>query len=840
VRLPLAVRLARRDLRGGLKGFRVFIACLALGVAAIAGIGSVSTALLEGLHDDARAMLGGDFDIRLVHRRASAEQRAWLDAHATVSEVATVRAMARPAAGDGRPLLVELKAVDDRYPLFGALETQPEIDPATGLGLRDGVRGALVDPALVARMDLSVGDRIRIGDAAFEMRGTIRQEPDRGAQMFTLGPRVLVDWAGIEAAGLLQPGSLAYYHYRVRLAQGEAPAAWRAALNAAFPDAGWRVRGPHDAAPRVTRTIERVTLFMGFVGLTALLVGGVGVGNAVGSYLTGRLRTIATLKSLGAANRVILGLYGVQVLAIAALAILIGVAVGAAVPLFAVPLLAARLSFTAAATVHVLPMAVAAAFGLLTTVAFATVPLARAARVSAAHLFRSRVAALDAAVPLTAKVVVAAALALLAALTVAVASDWVLALWFVLGAAVAVVLLRGIAAGITALARRAGPVRHPGLRLALANLCRPGAPAASMVVSLGLGLTLLVAVAVIEANLAHEVEDVMPARAPSFFLLDIQPDELAALDALVRDQPGSVEVEQVPMLRGRITAVNGTAPEDMDIPPDTAWVFKGDRGLTWAAKPPADTTLTAGTWWPPDYHGPPLVSLDAGIAGALGLKPGDTLTVNILGRPVEVTIANLRKVEWRRLGINFVMIFSPGLLESAPQSYLATVRIDAGGQAGLEQAIAERFPAVSIVSVREALEQVARVLDDVMAAIRAVAAVALMAGVLVLTGAVAAGRHRRIYDAVVFKVLGATKWSVAGTFALEFGLLGLVTAAIAAVLGCAVGFAVLTEFMHLGFRLPAGAAVGTALAALVVTLALGFAGTWRALGRPAAAVLRTE
>jgi putative ABC transport system permease protein len=294
------------------------------------------------------------------------------------------------------------------------------------------------------------------------------------------------------------------------------------------------------------------------------------------------------------------------------------------------------------------------------------------------------------------------------------------------------------------------------------------------------------------------------------------------------------------MLRGRITAVNGTATEDLEIPPDAAWVFQGDRGLTWTAAPPEDAEITAGSWWPADYQGPPLVSLDARVADALGLGPGATLTVNILGRPTDATIANLREIEWGSLAINFVMIFSPGVLEDAPQTYLATVKADDAAEAALEQAIVERFPAVSVVRVKDALDQVAATLGNVLAAIRAVAAVALVAGVLVLTGAVAAGHHRRIYDAVVFKVLGATRRFVALTFALEFGLLGLVTAAIAAVLGTAAGYAVLTELMSLDFELPLAAAVSTALAALAVTLALGFAGTWRALGQPAAALLRNE
>jgi putative ABC transport system permease protein len=358
--------------------------------------------------------------------------------------------------------------------------------------------------------------------------------------------------------------------------------------------------------------------------------------------------------------------------------------------------------------------------------------------------------------------------------------------------------------------------------------------------SLGLGLTVLVAIALIEGNLTRQVRQSLPEEAPGFYFIDIQSDQVQDFDALVDSFPGVTEVQQMPMLRGRIAAVNGTPPSQLDIPSDVQWVFRGDRGLTWMREPRAIDRINAGEWWPPDYDGPPLVSLHDEVGRALGIGPGDRMTVNILGRDVEVAIANLREVDWSSLSMNFVMIFSPGVLEQAPQMHIATVKADPDTEDALEIAVTDRFVNVSSIRVKEALEQVGALIAQIAVAVRAIAGVALVAGVLVLAGAVAAGHHRRVYDAVVLKVLGATRRSVAQTFLLEYGLLGLVTAAIASVIGTVVAWLVLTEVMKSDFVFLPEAVITTALAATAITVGFGFAGTWRALGQKSAPLLRNE
>jgi len=830
----LALTIARRELRGGLAGFRIFLACLVLGVAAIAGVGSVSEAMIEGLRADGRMLLGGDLEVRLYHRPMTGEQLALAEQRGTVSQEQEMRTMARGLQEGARRRLVELRAVDRAYPLYGEIRLSGELPLAEALAERDGVWGAAVAGNLLHHLDLAVGERVRVGEATFEIRALIEHEPDRASRGFALGPTFMVAGASLAATGLVQPGSLVQYYYRVKLPAGGNPRALRAELDARFPDAGWRLRDSSGAAPGVRRFVERIGLFLTLVGLASLLVGGVGIGNAVKSYLEGKTATIATLKCLGASGRLIFASYLVQVLILAAGGVAIGLLLGAGSTFLVAALLGDSLGWRTVEGIYPAPLAVAAAFGLLTSLAFSLWPIARARGIPAAALFRDLVAPAHGRIGADTWAALAATGLALAALAVLSASDRRLAIWFVAGAVGALLLFRATAWAVMALARRLPRSRRAGLRLAVANLHRPGAPTASVVLSLGLGLTVLVAVALIEDNLARQVRQSIPEDAPGFFFIDIQPDQAEPFEAMVRAGAGVTELRMVPSLRGRLTAINGRPPSELDIPSEIAWVFHGDRGLTWTREPVEGARVVEGGWWPPGYAGPPLVSLDAEVARALGLHPGDRLTVNVLGRPVEAAIANLREIDWSTMTLNFVLVFSPGVLEGAPQTRIATVKAEPAAEDGIERAVTDRFANISAIRVKEVLSAVGDLIGHIALAVRATAGLAVMAGVLVLGGAIVAGQRRRIYDAVVLKVLGATRRDIAAAFLLEYGLLGLVTAVIALMIGSLAAFLVLTEIMELDFAFLPVAALGSAGIALVVTLGFGLAATWRALGRKAA------
>jgi len=834
-----AFRLARRELRNGLGGFRVFLACLILGVATIAGIGSLGAAVESGLHGDAHALLGGDVDLHLFHRTASAPERTYLARLGRVSEVADMRAMARSADG-AKSSLIQLKAVDRAYPLYGAVALQSGDALADALAFRNGHWGAVAEPALLARIGAKPGDLVRVGDGTFQLRTVLAHEPDAlGGGLFALGPKVMIPLAGLAATALIQPGTLIGYSYRLRLPPERDAAAVAAQIRAAWPDAGWRIQTFSNAAPGLQRLLDRLAAFMTLVGLTALLIGGVGIGNAVKAYVDGKLAAMATLKALGASQRTVFAVYLLQILTLAALGIGIGVALGALAPFAIAPLLPATLPVAPHLTLYGEPLAVAAAFGMLVTLVFALWPLGQAVEIAPASLFRGLIEPPAGAPRPTIAVGVAGAALALAALAVISAADRATALWFVLGAAAALAGFRLLAGGLIHAARLVHPQR-PGLRLALANLHRPGAATVGVIASLGLGLAVLVAVILVYGNVAAEIGQDLPQRAPSFFFIDIQPGQAADFDRLLAGMPGVDETGRAPMLRGRITALNGVPAERARVTPDAQWAVRSERGLTYSSNVPAGSRIVAGTWWASDYAGPPLASLDAALARGMGLKVGDTITVNVLGRGVTATVANLREIDWTSLGINFVIVMSPDALAGAPHTFIATARATPAGEAALAAAVTDRFPNVSAISVRDALTTVAHIVDAIAVALAATAGVTLAAGVLVLAGAIAAGRRRRLYESVVLKVLGAGRRPILATFAIEYGLLGLASALLAAAIGSVAGWLVVTQVMHADWAFLPGRVVLTLAAAILAILAIGYAGTWRALAAPAAPYLRDQ
>jgi putative ABC transport system permease protein len=655
----------------------------------------------------------------------------------------------------------------------------------------------------------------------------------------SFGPRVIITRPALAETGLLRPGALINYEYRIKLPPERNAAAFIEQARAAFPQAGWQLRSSADPSPSLERLLDRLGFFLSLAGITALLVGGVGIGNAVAGYITSKTEAIATLKCLGASTGLVFAAYLLQILALALIGIALGLMFGAAAPLLAGPLLAGLLPTSLPVETYWGPLGFAALCGLLATLVFTLWPLAVIGRIPPGALWRDLVSpAPRRLMPLAAAATAIAALALAAAIVLS-APERRFALWYLGGTLAAFALFRVAAWLVTAAARHAPLPSHPLPRLALANLHRPGGAAARIVVSLGIGLSVMIAVALVQGNLAVEIGERLADGAPADFYIDIQPDQLAGFERVVAAVPGA-RFEQVPMLRGRITRLNGTPVEQAEVAQNAQWALRNERGLTYAALPPKGSRIVAGEWWPSDYRGEPLISFDAELVHGMGLKIGDTLTVNLLGREITGRIANLRRIEWSRLGINFAIVFAPGTLEAAPQTHLAAVYAPPEAAERVAARVTELFPNVTAIPVREALAAVAGVVERIGDAIRAIASVTLAAGVLVLGGAIAAGHRRRVYDTVLLKVLGATPRFVAGMFLVEHLLLGVVTAGIACGIGTLAAWALVTGPMNAGWTFLPGPLLLTASGAVGLTVALGLAGTWRALGAKPAPYLRGE
>ncbi len=847
----LAARFALRELRGGIAGFRLMMACLALGVAAIAGIGSFSATIGESLDNDARALLGGDVELRLTHRQVTPEQRAWLEKEGQVSGLAKMRAMAA-TIGDGTPQrrLVEFKAVDDAYPLYGSVRLDADIsfEAAIAAETRDGETyyGAVAQPDLFSLLKVKPGDVLQIGEAKFILRAGLLREPDAAGDVFKLGPSLLASAAALKASQLEQPGSLIAYEYRLALPPGTNLAAWSERVTQAFPDAGWRVRTLDEGAPGLGQQLDRLNLFFTLIGLTALLVGGIGVANAVKSYLDGKTATIATFKCLGAPAALIFRVYLLQIMVMALGGILLGLLVGAFLPALGLDAIRAAFPIDFAFGLHAQPLLLAAAYGILTALTFALWPLARAREVPAAHLFRDLVSP-DRVWPRASLIAATAVAALaLAALAYLTASQKNFALWFIVGTVTTLLVFRGLAIVVTRASRGLGhrltgaSTRLPLLNFALANLHRPGSPAGIILLSFGIGLTVFVTLMQIEGNLNAQINERLPEQAPSYFFVDIQSQQAEEFDRIVAAIPGVESSRRMPSLRARIVGINGVEPNEENVAEEVRWAVRSDRGLTYSARLPEGTKVVAGQWWAADYQGPPIISFDARIAAGMGIGVGDTLTFDILGRNITATIANLREVNYQTLNLNFAVVFAPGTLEGAPQTHLATVSAAPEAEDALREAVLSRFANVTAIRVKEALETASAAFGRIADAARALASLALIAGVLVLAGAIAAGRRARIYDAVVLKVLGATRRNLLGAYVIEYAAIGLAASVIAGALGTLAGWLIVTKVMRAEWVFLPGTLVGTAVVCTLAVMAFGFVGTWRALGQKASPILRAR
>ncbi|MGR3367324.1 MAG: ABC transporter permease [Sagittula sp.] len=835
--LRTAARFARRELRGGLSGFRIFLACLALGVAAISGVGSVRSAIEAGLTDQGAILLGGDAQVKLTYRFATDEELAWMDSVADrVSEVTDFRSMATvPREDDTDRALTQVKSVDDAYPLLGELVLEPAMPVDAALADRGGIMARV----LADRLGLAPGDTFRLGDGEFTLRATIVTEPDDAGDGFGLGPRTIVATSDLDGSGLLAPGSLYETEYRLDLPDEADLDTVAADALGRFEENGMRWRDARTGAPGVSRFIDRLGRFLVLVGLSGLAVGGIGVSAAVRAYLAQKTSVIATLRTLGATRQTIFLTYFLQIGALSLLGIAMGLVLGAAVPLLFAPIIQNALPIPTVFTLYPAPLLEAALYGVLTAALFTLWPLARAEEVRAATLFRD---ALGSARVFPARRYVIATGVLLAVLVLAAAlfsGSPELTLWTAGGILGSLILLSGAALLIRAAAR--GSTRaargRPALRWALGSIGGPRESASAVVLSLGLGLAVLAAIGQIDGNLRTAIQRELPDRAPSYFFVDIQKDQMPGFLDRVENDPAVSRVDSAPMMRGVITRINGRPAREVA---GGHWVVRGDRGITYAAQPDSRTTVTAGTWWPEDYSGPPQVSFAAEEAEEIGLSLGDAITINILGRDIDATITSFREVDFSTAGIGFVLTMNPAAVESAPHTFISTVYAAEEAEAAILRDVADAYPNITAIRIRDAIARVTELLESVGAAIRWGAAATLLTGFLVLIGAAAAGETARTYESAVLKTLGASRRRILQSFALRSALLGGAAGLVALAAGILGGWAIMTFVMEADFAVVWPNALAVVTGGVLATLVAGLIFAWRPLSVRPAAVLRAS
>ncbi|MDB5664763.1 FtsX-like permease family protein [Cypionkella sp.] len=833
--LKLAARIARAELRGGLRGFWVFLACLALGVAAIAGVGMVRSAIEAGLTDQGAVLLGGDAQVEFTYRFATPEERAFLDQIATkTSEIVDFRSMV--VAGDAH-VLTQVKAVDDNYPLLGSVQLETG-ELATALSTTD-LPGAVMDGILADQIGLALGDRFKLGEQEFILQGRILREPDSATGGFALAPRTIVKTKALAQSGLLEPGTLFDSSYRLLLPTNADLAALQTEAETKFRNSGLRWSDSRKAAPGVARFVERIGAFLILVGLAGLAVGGVGVAAAVRSYLESKIATIATLRTLGATGGLIFQTYLIQIAVLVTLGVALGLTLGIATPLAFAEQIQSALPFPAQIALYPRPIIEAAFYGVTSAFLFALWPLARSEQVRAAALYRG---GLSGGWPRARYALAMLALAaLLIGGAVGLSGTRNLALGTAGGVIAALVVLAATAWALVRLARRAARLTalrgKVALRAALASIGAPRAETMQVVLALGLGLTVLAAVGQIDANLRAAISRDLPTRAPSFFFVDIQPDQIDDFRSILAANPAVSKVESAPMLRGIITQING---QDARTVAGDHWVLAGDRGITYAAAQPAATKLTAGKWWPADYQGPPQISFAAEEADELGLKLGDQLTINILGRDITATITSFRVVDFSNAGIGFVLTLDPNAVAGAPHTDIATVYADPGAEAAILRETASAFPNITAISVKAAIGRVTEALTAIAKATTIAAMATLLTGFVVLIGAAASGERARIYEAAVLKVLGASRARILLSFALRAAMMGAAAGIVAIIAGGLAGWVVMRFVMDSPYAFEPGSALAIVLGGIAATLLASLVFVLRPLSTRPAQVLRSH
>ena len=832
------LKLALRNLRSGLRGFWILLSCLTLGVAAIAIIGSLASSISRGLAEQGQLLLGGDVEFALVQREASADELAWMKSKGDVSHVASLRAMAQSG---GASTLVELKAVDEAYPLYGKLDV--ERDKKLLFLSADSREGLAVEPLLLSRLHLKLGDSLKLGGAEFAICAVINTEPDRIANGIAFGPRVLFTHGNLAATGLVQPGSLVSHAYRIRLPGNADLAAGNAVMDEAkakFPQAGWRMRGTDKAAQGADEFVGRLSTFMTLVSISALVIGGAGIANAVSAFINRRRETIAILKCLGAENRDVVAISLIEILIVSLVGITLALMLGAATPYVVKYFFGSLIPLPLSMRFDFWPLLFAAGLGLLITVAFSLWPLARIAAIKGAALFRAQ-GFEDVKWPPVAYVLASLALLAIASLiTIFSFDERRVTASFIGGLAASFIVLLLLSTGIVKLASVTPRPSSLLLRQAVSSLHRPGSASRSVIMALGLGLSLFVTLALTDQTISRELQSNLPEKAPAFFFIDVRGSEFERFNGVLSGQAGITDIVHTPMLRGRISKIGDLPAEKFSAKPDGVWALRGDRGLTFADDVPKGSTVVSGQWWAHDYSGPPLVSMTDDIAAALDLKVGDKITVNVLGRDVEATLASTRKVNWKTLGINFVLVFNRAALEGAPHSELVTAEMKGGDEGQVLNTMAAEFPSVTSIRVKDALQTVGDLLTKMLAAVRGANVIALLTGVLVLAGALAAGLSARSYEAVVLKTYGATRGQLLSAFMIEYGLLGLVSAVFGVLVGGLASWFLARYALDMPFQFSLSTALVTALLAMVTTIGAGLMVTLRALSAKPSFYLRNE
>jgi putative ABC transport system permease protein len=849
VKAALAFRLMARETRGASGKIVFFVACLAVGVAAVVAVAGLSNGVDRGLRKEARSLLAADLSVRADKAFPAAMTQsieALVASHpgartASMRELASVVSIPGAGAAPGSSALVLLKAVDSGYPFYGTVATEPARPLAS---LLDD-EGALVAPELADKLHLNTGSTLRIGGKEFVVRGRVLSEPDKVNVSFSLGPRVMVSLAGFARTGLEAFGSRVDRVVLVKLQDGADATVTEAAaktLRSSIPEtSGVRVQTYADAQPALRDGLKRTSRFLGLIALVSLILGGIGVAQTVRAWLASRFDPIAILKCLGVRPHEVVLLYAAETALLGLAGSLAGVAIATAILALAPRLLAGILPAVPIDAWQ--PLAALRGLGLGTGVAllFSVAPLSALRLVPPLRVLRRDAEPL--ASGLFARAVVATALLAGVFGAAYVQSRSIrIAAGFTAGMIAAAAILAGAARLLTRVVARVARERvRVAFRHGLSALARPGAGTLPAVTALGLGVMVVVAIALVHLGVMSKLRADLPKNAPNVFLVDMQSNQWPAVRAIL-EAAGATEIRGVPIVNARLQSIDGVLATDLAKKGRDEgrrkWILTREQNLTYLDELPKDNVVVEGKLWSDPEH--PEISIERDFAKDMGVKVGSTVVYDVQGVPLELKVTSLRTVDWKSFGINFFLVVEPGVLDKAPQMRVAAARLPAGREQALQDRLAAEVPNVTMLKVREIVEKVARLLERLGLAIRILGGFAIASGIAILAGAVGATASRRGREVALLKTLGATRRGVVAIFAVEFALIGLIAGLIGTVGGGVFAWIVLTRGMEIEWAwrpLVLGAAP---LATVALSVLAGIAASAGALRRRPIEVLRAE
>jgi len=832
ISLRVLISLLKTELVAGVLGLRLFFSCVLLATVMLGTVWLLGQGLSRALEESGTQILGGDLAISVVNVPLDQEIQQRLSELGILSRVAELRTS---ATANNQRLTVELKAVDDSYPLFGQVAVQSKTPLSEKLIDRDGAASVVVDRSMSSRLGIEVGDSLKLGNSRFLVQDILEREPDRLASgRFMVGPRTLISLNRLSATGLTKFGSLVDYRYRLRLNEEVTLNAALSQLAELKPERGWEIETPRDAADRVRRTVSRTTTFLGIAGIVALIIGLSGAWAAAQVWVARRSRTIALYRLSGATPSVVVWLHGT----IIALSGGLGLAGGLLLALGAVYLLmdlaVGQLHLTWDPAFMLAPALQVAMIMLLGLTGSSCAALSSAVKISPGAAMRSGNAELTAHprhVSVGAFIVTLAVL-----LAVFYLPDAKLAATAATGLVCAVSLL-GLGGWLLA---RQSTLIVPKRFISLVVLqgLSLSSSVAMKVVSIGIGIAGITAIIAAQSSLEQALLTELPEKIPDLVLLDVQQEQVNPLRNLIEQDPSLGGLQSSPFMRTHILAVNDIPAEQALVLERKSWVIEGDRSFAWTAEP-TGAELLAGEWWPPDYSGPPLVSAEEDLAEAFTLKPGDQLTYSVLGRTFTSTVVNIRKEYHRTFRPEFLLVASPEPFQSAPHSWVMS--LEANTDSAVDQLLNQlhrQYPNITTIDVRPIVSTVRDILDGAILATLIVALTLLIAGALSLTAVVAADVDGRRREALAFVLIGASRREIGLARLSEAASIGALAALIGGLGGVVGSYWLVTEALHIAWQPGVLTWLMPALLGLVAALAAGTAGGLGALPRGRGEVAR--